>query len=161
MSSESVYVADLHKEVREELVRVDAKIGVLLRSFLVAVAVVAAGTIAGNWRPSDLSPIAHLVWWIGIGLVVISIGRLVATLIPRTVHSRPPIGPPRYFADIAALNSADDLLARTQGASPEARIADQAYELAAIVAAKYRAITHSVLMYAAGLATAVLAVVFG
>lgn len=46
------YLVSLHAEVREELVRVDAKIGVLLRAFLVTASVVVAGAspVSGTQR---------------------------------------------------------------------------------------------------------------
>jgi hypothetical protein len=161
MSHSDGYLVGLHKETREELIRVDGKIGVLLRAFLVAVAVVAAGIIAGNWRPSNLDFSDQIVWWCGVALVVVALIRLVAALVPRTLHSKPPQGVPRYYADIASLSSADDLIAILDNASESARIADQTYELSKIVVRKYRTITQSTWTYAVGVGAASLSVILG
>jgi hypothetical protein len=156
------YLTSLHSEVREELVRVDTKIGVLLRAFLITASVVVAGAVAGKWNPAvELKAPGEFIWWTGVASVLMGVSLLIWTLNPITTHSEVHQGPPRYWGDVRKYSNRAELrkaLGATSDASNVDRLVDQIFELSTLAGRKYAAIHWSSGLYMLGLVVAGLAV---
>lgn len=152
------YLEALHAEVREELVRVDNKIGVLLRAFLVTVSVVVAGAVSGSWNPAtELEAPAEIFWWSGVTMVAFAVGLLLFALSPITTHSDVNTDLPRYFADIHRFSSRSHFrkaLEETDDQSTVERLVDQTFELSHLASRKYSNLHWSTGLYVAGVVAA-------
>lgn len=153
------YLQALHSEVREELVRVDTKIGVLIRAFLVTASVVMAGAVAGDWNPATaLQGLGEIVWWVGAAIVGVALGMLLNALSPITTHSEVRTELPRYFGDVRRFASRSDFRSALENADEESnieRLADQTFELSKLVSRKYGSLHWSIGLYVVGVVMAV------
>lgn len=154
MTGKSDYMAMLHRETREELTRVDGKIGIFFRAYLVTIGLVAAGITASAWNPLDLTGFGEVLWWVGVGLAVSAVAALLIALSPTTIHSKPPTGGPRYFADVARYATSDELKNAVAASSSADRLADQTLELARIIVRKYDRVRLANWLYPLGVLAA-------
>lgn len=161
MSTDTDYMSTLHRETREELTRVDGKIGIFFRAYLVTIGLVAAGITANAWNPLSLDGFGEVLWWVGTLLTVSALGALLGALAPNTIHSRPPIGGPRYFADVAQYANSDELEDAVAASSAADRLADQTLELARIIMKKYGRVRLANRLYPLGLLAAAVGVLAG
>lgn len=159
------YLAALHTEVRQELVRVDTKISVLLQTFMVTVSVVVAGAVAGQWNPTtELGGIGELLWWVGVALIGGAVVLLLFTLNPVTSHADVRTEAPRYYGDVKRYNNKTEFregLDRVAGAAGEERLVDQTYLLSHLVSRKYSNVHWATGMFVGGAAVAVFGALAG
>lgn len=138
-------------ESREELERADRKAQILLASSGVAVSVVMAGVIAGNWTPLQLPTWALTVWSMGACAVLLGIVLLSISIFPRIVH-RDPAGKVAYFGHVASYPNVEALRAAlaTAAADPDDRTTNQLWVISRIVVRKYRLIRWALGLFGAG-----------
>jgi hypothetical protein len=132
----------LLSETRAELVRADSKAQILLATTGVAVGVVLAALIKGEWSPSQLSGLGLWLWWIGVAALVGGVIALGFAVFPRHVGTKHRERV-TYFGDVARFNEAQEreLLAALQRESERAnRATEQLLRLSKVVQQKYQAI---------------------
>jgi hypothetical protein len=156
------YLDDLHREVREELVRVDGKLSILLATFGIAVSLVAGALLTGDADPAGLPSPWHAVFWTAAVLALAAIALLVIALSP-TTRNRSPRGRLGYFGHVAAYDDVEEF--RTALEQLEHGRADRSLEqthaLSRIVRRKYRMATGGIIVYGTAVALAVAAAAFG
>jgi hypothetical protein len=150
------YLVSLHTEAREELLRVDTKIGVLLQTFMVTISVVGAGAVAGQWNPAtELERPGEVLWWMGVSLVGLAVALLLIILNPVTSHSEVRTDAPRYYGDIKRYSTKKafrEALGSTTELSVEDRLVDQTFVLSNLVGRKYAGVHWATGLYVAGVA---------
>jgi hypothetical protein len=130
-------------EVREELVRADAKVSTLISGEGVVAGVLLAAIIVGDWTPSALPTCLLVMWWLAAFAGIGSIVSLGIGVYPRTRAVRSvPLGGAAYYGDT------DDPSVRSP-LPEERRIADQINQLSRIVRIKYRTIKIALWLFGA------------
>jgi hypothetical protein len=148
-------------ETREELVRADAKATPLLGVNGILVAAVLAGVIAGNFSPSDLSCWAEPLFWFGAAAVLLAEALLCAAVFPRVGHPQnsPSPVPPRYFGDVARIDSCEQLAkALEQEEDAAERALNELFALSRVAVMKYRLIAAALFALAIGVIACAVAV---
>jgi hypothetical protein len=146
-------------EGREELDRADAKSSMLLSASGVVAGALLAGTIAGDWTPTQIHDHrVRALFWFGLGLAAIGVFLLGSAVLPRT---RNPGDKKRlaYFGDVVKFRERgitlrkkareakvargkDEFRAAVSAASGSRleRTLDQVWAISGIVLKKYRRI---------------------
>lgn len=146
-------------ETREELIRADSKAAMLFAVFGIALGVVLAGIVAGDWAPSDLAAGAEVVWWLGAASAALGLVAVGAAVWPR-LKRKNATGRVTYFAHVIGYRDREALteaLAR-QASDDLARPIEQLEAISGIVMVKYRLIRWALGLYGAGAATCAVAV---
>jgi hypothetical protein len=156
------FARQLLHETREELDRADRKAQILFAASGVAVSVVLAGVVAGDWSPLDLPTWALATWAAGAALVGIGLIMLGASIFPRIVHHDPD-GKVAYFGHVASYPNVEALHAALETLATDAddRTMDQLWVVSRIVVRKYRLIRLALLLLGLGLVLALLGAVGG
>lgn len=158
--STNAYTEGLHREVREELHRIDSKISTLLAVFGIAVSIIAGAMIAGDADPRSLSDPYEAAFWIGTALGLGSIAQLVAALHPVVSHheDRALL---RYFGHVAEFENLNAFREALHGEerNEALRVEEQTHTLSRIVTRKYRWTSRAVYAYAGAVLCELLAAV--
>jgi hypothetical protein len=146
--STNTYIEGLHREVREELTRVDSKIATLLAVFGIAVSIVAGAMITGDADPTTLRGIHEAAFWASATLSVAAVAVLVATLHPVVIHHEDCMQL-RYYGHVVQFDDYDAFRAALHGSERDEarRIEEQTYTLSRIVARKYAWTSRAVYVY--------------
>lgn len=138
-------------EAREELLRADTKASLLLATAMIVAAAVLAAMLAGDWRPSSLTPWAQLIWWAAFAVGTGGLVALGIAVYPRTRRTRGAVDIITFFGDIAEtdVDQASDKIARS--ARSDAPVIIQLVQVAAIVRVKYRWIRAGMWSFATAL----------
>jgi Family of unknown function (DUF5706) len=135
---ELIRARSLHKDVREELVRADAKATTLLSVVSILLGALLGGAIAGDWTPADLKCVLTVLFWIAVGLGMGAEGHLLAAVLPRVKHPKDATQV-RYFGHVVQLEDDEELKRRLTDADGELeQLTDQVYVLSGIVDSKYQ-----------------------
>ncbi len=144
----------LHRDVREELTRADAKATTLLGLGGVLLGVALAGFSAGDWSPHDLPAPTEWLFWIGFAAVLIRQFYFLLAVMPRVSHDRP-FQEIRYFGHIAPLASREDLyIALAQVDMPYHHMVDQVWVLSRITDRKFFLIRRGLQVFSVGIVLA-------
>ncbi|MER7798945.1 Pycsar system effector family protein [Streptomyces parvulus] len=150
-------------EVREEIVRADAKAATLLSAAGVVVGVFLAGALAGQWSPRSLTVPAQTVWWLSAGVGTGGVALLGLAVMPVVTSSQraaesaqaTPLPPgARFFGDVVALTDVSELreAVAIQAEDPLTRSLHQLWELSHVVQRKYWRIRAGLMGLACALA---------
>jgi MFS family permease len=132
----SVDPKELLTDSREELARADGKASMLLSALGVAVGVIAAALLAGDWSPDRLHHGYRIVWWVGLGFAAAGSLALCLAVWPRIRHHLP--GPSAtYFDEIALLGSIEKVKAALVATDAAERTLTQLVAISRIARRKY------------------------
>lgn len=133
------YLADLFKDTREELNRVDSKAALLLAAIGVVVGAFLGGLLGGRWTPLALDSRIGWIWWLGMAATAIGIYSIGSAVYPHIQrHTAGSTAAPAYYSDVAAYKDVNEFRkAIEQAPSPQERLIDQTFQLAQIVQHKY------------------------
>lgn len=151
---------ELLAESREELARADGKASMLLSALGVAIGVIAAALLAGDWSPDRLDRPYRTVWWVGLTFAAAGSLALCFAVWPRIRHRLP--GPSAtYFDEIALLGSVDKVKAALAGTDAAERTLTQLVAIARIVRRKYVLIRWAMLLLGIAIMLVLIAVIAG
>jgi hypothetical protein len=147
-------------EAREELNRADNKASMLLAIFGVGFGAVLAGVVAGNWKPSDLTAGAEVVWWLGASAAAAALVAVGAAVWPR-VSSEHATGRITYFAHVAGYRTREALheAIERQSETDAERPIEQLRAISSIVMRKYRLVQLGLVLYGLGVLACVLSAI--
>jgi len=155
-----VLTEKLLRETREELVRADGKAQILFAVSGVVIGVVLSGTLAGDWSPVDLSSLARVFWWIGVGSAAVGLAALVVGIWPRLIPAA--AGRVTYFEDVRGYESGGALIPHLNAeATRRDRDAEQLWRLSKIAHRKYLAVQVAVGALAAAATLCAIAALIG
>jgi MFS family permease len=151
---------ELLAESREELARADGKASMLLSALGVAIGVIAAALLAGDWSPDRLDRPYRVVWWVGLAFAGAGSLALCLAVWPRIRHHLP--GPSAtYFDEIALLGSVERVktaLARTDATD---RTLTQLVAISRIARRKYKLIRWAMLLLGVAIVLVLIAMIAG
>jgi Family of unknown function (DUF5706) len=151
---------ELLAESREELARADGKASMLLSALSVAIGVIAAALLAGDWSPDRLDHPYRIVWWVGLAFAAAGWLALCLAVWPRIRHrlSSPSA---TYFDEIALLGSVDKVKTALAGTDSADRTLTQLVAIARIVRLKYVLIRWAMGLLGIAIALVLVAVIAG
>lgn len=158
-----VNIEQLHKETREELVRIDGKITTTIGAFGVPVAVLLAALAAGDADVTALESGWRFAGAAGLAAAVCSAWCLFAALWPRIEHPEPG-SKIRYWGHVATFRLHADFaeaLAEQEHVTEDERLIEQTHTLAGIVQKKYLLYRRSLWLYALAFGLTALALSVG
>jgi MFS family permease len=151
---------DLLAESREELARADGKASMLLSALAVAIGVIIAALLAGDWSPDRLHRPYRIVWWVGLTFAAAGSLALCLAVWPRIRHRLP--GPSAtYFDEIALLGAVDKVKTALAGTDATERTLTQLVAVARIVRRKYVLIRWAMSLLGTAIVLVLIAVIAG
>jgi Family of unknown function (DUF5706) len=151
---------ELLTESREELARADAKASTLLAALGVAIGVIAAALLAGDWSPDRLDRGYQIVWWFGLGFTGAGSLALCLAVWPRIRH-RLPGRSATYFDEIALLGSVDKVKAALESTDAAGRTLTQLVAVSRIARRKYVLIRWAMCLLGIAVVLVLFAVIAG
>jgi MFS family permease len=143
-------LAELLRESREEVVRADTKASIVFGLLGVALGVVLAGLIAGDWSPAGLRAEVEWLFWVGAAASLGSMVLLGSAIWPRITHleDREEVA---YFGHVAAYRRREqfrEAVLRQSERDPDGRTVDQVHAISGIAMRKYRLIQLAIVALA-------------
>lgn len=138
---------------RFEIARADDKANTLFR-FYGVVAALSIGLLAGQgWSPTELAPVAQVLFWLGCAALLASGWYLGVTLYPRNVQGKNP-GRLLYFGDVNQFPSVDSLedALRVVSDDRDRRIVEQLFVVSRLVEKKFGYMRRALQLLAVGTA---------
>jgi len=154
------WAQSLLEVARFELARADDKANTLFR-FYGVVAALSIGLLAGrSASPTNLDPIAQVLFWTGCAALLASGLYLGMTLYPRDIRGTP-AKRLLYFGHVIAYDSVPELAAALQGVQEDAghRLVEQLLSVSRLVHAKYALTRKALISLGVGTALCLLAIV--
>jgi MFS family permease len=155
------YLADLLKDTRGELGRVDSKASLLLATIGVIISALIAGLAGSKWTPLDLNIEIQWIWWAGVAVAASGVLSIAASVYPRFHQPeipRPDV--PAYYGDVAAHKDIDSFRRAIEEVSnSRERLMNQTFVLSRIVQHKYMLLRRGLQCLLLGILACVLAVV--
>jgi Family of unknown function (DUF5706) len=127
--------------VREELNRADTKTSILLAATAAVIAAILAGTVAGDWSPTQLTGWREVLWWAATAVAGVAVLLLAAAIYPRTKRQRGGRSDAiAYYGDVVIFSDHQELRAALERSARRDmdRLTDQVYQVGRIVVRKYR-----------------------
>jgi len=154
------WAQSLLEVARFELARADDKANTLFR-FYGVVAALSIGLLAGrSASPTNLDPVAQVVFWLGCAALLASGVYLGMTLYPRDIRGTP-AKRLLYFGHVIAYDSVPELAAALQGVEEDSghRLVEQLLSVSRLVHAKYALTRKALISLGVGTALCLLGIV--
>jgi len=150
-------------EARDDIKHADQKASVLLAALGIGFAAIIGGQLSAEWDSNSLTGGAQIVFWIGVGSAIASVGASALAVWPRYQLDDSPLYGVTYWGHIAAFKRLTDLeeVLDAQDGPNERRTRHQLWRVSQLVLKKYRYVRLSLIFGALagvllGLATVVI-----
>lgn len=152
----------LLQEARSEVSLADHKASMVLAALGIGFGALLGGFLAGDWDPSSLEGARQAAWWFGALLALSSVALAAAAVWPRFGVPKQP-GQVTYWGEVAAYKTEEAFREAPDDrfGSIESRTQSQLWDLASIVATKYRLVQFAMGFGAAAIVCFLLPVLIG